>query len=135
MDHGRIACYGVRIEEPETGVTVAITSDTSYAVPEGARTAFSGADLLVVESLVPASIEGKWPTNRLSRRSAPTWGHRDGEGTPRSLQGSHLTHEGALALADEIDAKRVRLVHASHYYPPERAFSDPVARDGERLEL
>jgi len=135
VDHGRIACYGVCVEDPERGTKLAITSDTSYAIPERSRAAFAGPDLLIAESLVPASVGGEWPTDRPGRKSTPTWNHRDSEGTPRSLRGSHLTHEGALALADDLDANRVRLTHASHYYPPEKAFSDPVARDGEWWEL
>lgn len=135
VDHGRMACYGVRIEEPETGATVAITSDTSYAIGERSRAALSEPDLLVAESLVPASVEGEWPTDRTGRKPAPTWNDRDAEGTPRSLRESHLTQEGALALAADLDATRVRLIHASHYYPATEAFDDPVARDGERWEL
>lgn len=135
VDHGRIACYGVHVAEPETDATVAITSDTSYAIPERSRAALSEPDLLIAESLVPASVENKWPTDRPGRRGAPTWDHRDSEGTPRSVRNSHLTEEGALTLADDLDANRTRLVHPSHYYPAERVFSEPLARDGERWEL
>lgn len=135
VDHGRMACYGVCVVEPETGATLAITSDTRYAIGERSRAALSEPDLLVAESLVPASVEGEWPTNRAGRKSRPAWQDRDSEGTPRSLRRSHLTHEGALALAAEVDAERVRLIHASHYYPAARAFDDPLARDGERWAL
>lgn len=135
VNHGRIACYGVCIEDPTTGAKLAITSDTSYAVSERSRAAFAEPDLLIAESLVPASVESEWPADRPGRKSRPTWDHRDPEGVPRSLRGSHLTHEGALALGRDLDATRVRLTHASHYYPPEQAFSDPMARDGERWEL
>jgi phosphoribosyl 1,2-cyclic phosphate phosphodiesterase len=46
-----------------------------------------------------------------------------------------MTREGALSLADELDAARTRLVHTAHFYPPEEAFAEPLAVDGERYEL
>jgi phosphoribosyl 1,2-cyclic phosphate phosphodiesterase len=135
VDHGQMACYGVCVVDPVSETKLAITSDTSYAIGERSRTTFSDSDLLIAESLVPASVEGEWPTDRPGKRVKPTWNHPDAEGTPRNLRGSHLTHEGALALADDVGPKRVRLVHASQYYPADRAFDDPLARDGERWEL
>lgn len=128
-----MACYGVCVVDPVSETKLAITSDTSYAIGERSRTTFSDSDLLIAGSLVPASVEGEWPTDRPGKRAKPTWNHPDAEGTPRNLWGSHLTHEGALA--DDVGPKRVRLVHALHYYPADRAFDDPLARDGERWEL
>jgi len=46
-----------------------------------------------------------------------------------------MTREGALALADELDADRTRLVHLAHFYPPDEAFEEPLAVDGEVYEL
>jgi len=46
-----------------------------------------------------------------------------------------MTREGALDLADELDAERVRLVHLAHFYPVEEAFEEPLAVDGERYVL
>jgi phosphoribosyl 1,2-cyclic phosphate phosphodiesterase len=135
VDHGRIACYGVRVEEPTTGASVAITSDTSYAIGEVARDGFADADLLVVESLIPAGREGNWPTDRASHRGPPTWSDHDADGRARSVRAAHLTEAGALALGADLDADRLALTHASHYYPAERAFADPLARDGDRWEL
>jgi tRNA(Ile2)-agmatinylcytidine synthase len=43
--------------------------------------------------------------------------------------------DDALALADELDADRTRLVHVAHYYPPDEAFAEPLAVDGEVYEL
>jgi len=46
-----------------------------------------------------------------------------------------MTREGALALGEELDAETTRLVHATHYYPVEEAFAEPLAADGERHTL
>jgi phosphoribosyl 1,2-cyclic phosphate phosphodiesterase len=46
-----------------------------------------------------------------------------------------MTREGALALADELDPDRTRLVHLAHYYPADEAFAEPLAVDGETYEL
>lgn len=135
VDHGRMATYGVWIEDPASGAAMAITSDTSYAIGEDSRAVLAEPDLLLAESLAPASLEGTWPADVPGRREPPTWNHRDAEGVPRSLRGSHLTHEGALALGADLDATRTRLLHASHYYPADRAFAEPLAADGERWEL
>jgi phosphoribosyl 1,2-cyclic phosphate phosphodiesterase len=46
-----------------------------------------------------------------------------------------MTFEGARALADDLDADDLRVVHVSHFVPSERAFGDPLAVDGERFTL
>jgi phosphoribosyl 1,2-cyclic phosphate phosphodiesterase len=46
-----------------------------------------------------------------------------------------MTFEGARALAADLAADEHRLVHVSHFPPPEAAFGDDVAVDGERFEL
>jgi phosphoribosyl 1,2-cyclic phosphate phosphodiesterase len=46
-----------------------------------------------------------------------------------------MTREGALALAEELDATQARLVHAAHFYPAEEAFEAALAVDGEQYLL
>jgi len=46
-----------------------------------------------------------------------------------------MTREGALALADELEADVTRLVHTAHYYPADEAFEEPLAVDGEQYRL
>ena len=46
-----------------------------------------------------------------------------------------MTREGALALADELDAARTRIVHTAHFYPADEAFEEPLAVDGEQYRL
>jgi len=46
-----------------------------------------------------------------------------------------MTREGALDLAEDIEATETRLVHSAHFYPVDEAFEEPLAVDGERYEL
>jgi len=124
VDHPPLACYGVRVDGA-TG-SLAVTGDTTYAVPDRSRAALRGADLLLADAIVPADQCGRHPEGGA---------HHDDEGVPRTFGTKHMTREGALALADDLDADRTRLVHASHYYPADEAFTDPVAVDGERYTL
>ncbi|QKY16801.1 MBL fold metallo-hydrolase [Halorubrum sp. CBA1229] len=126
VDHPPLLCYGVVIEDPETGATLSLTGDTSYDVPERSREALAGADLLLADAIVPASLCDHHPIGG---------GHEGPDGVPRTFGTKHMTREGALALADELDADRTRLVHVAHYYPPDEAFAEPLAVDGEVYEL
>jgi len=126
VDHPPLLCYGVVIEDPETGATLALTGDTSYDVPERSREALAGADLLLADAIVPASLCEYHPIG--GRHEGP-------DGVPRTFGTKHMTREGALALADELDADRTRLVHVAHYYPPDEAFAEPLAVDGETYDL
>ncbi|MFB6157851.1 MAG: MBL fold metallo-hydrolase [Haloferacaceae archaeon] len=126
VDHPPLLCYGVVVEDPETGAKLSLTGDTSYAVPERSRAALSDADLLLADAIVPAHLCEHHP---LGGR------HHDGDGVPRTFGTKHMTREGALDLAAELDPRRTRLVHAAHYYPADEAFEEPLAVDGETYRL
>jgi phosphoribosyl 1,2-cyclic phosphate phosphodiesterase len=126
VDHPPLTCYGVVVEDPATGATLALTGDTSYAVPSTSREAMAGADLLLADALVPADLCDRHPHGGT---------HHDDEGVPRTFGTKHMTREGALALADDLDPDRTRLVHAAHFYPDDEAFAEPLAVDGETYDL
>ena len=126
VDHPPLLCYGLSIEDPETGTKLSITGDTSYAIPEPSRDELADADLLLADGIVPAKLS----------RYHPRGGNHEGpDGVPRTIGTKHMTREGALGLADELEADALRLIHASHYYPADEAFEDPLAVDGEVCEL
>jgi phosphoribosyl 1,2-cyclic phosphate phosphodiesterase len=126
VDHPPLRCYGVVVEDPATGATLSVTGDTSYDVPEASRGALRGADLLLADALVPASLCEHHPIGGR---------HRDESGVPRTFGTKHMTREGALALAADLDATETRLVHTAHFYPADEAFVDPLAVDGETYDL
>ena len=131
VTHPPLVCYGLRIEEPtvdeaDDPAVLAITGDTSYDIPEASRTALSDADLLLADAIVPASSCVHHPIGG---------NHHDENGVPRTFGTKHMTREGALQLADELNADRIRLVHVAHFYPADEAFEEPLAVDGERYEL
>ena len=126
VDHPPLLCYGVVVAEPETGATLAVTGDTSYGIPERSREALADADLLLADAIVPASACEYHPLGGK---------HHDDEGVPRTFGTKHMTREGALDLADELAAERVRLVHVAHFFHVDEAFAEPLAVDGERYEL
>ena len=126
VDHPPLNCYGVRVEDPETGGVLALSGDTNYAVPEVSRERLAGADLLLADAIFPAWICEEHPLGG---------DHHDAEGVPRTFGHKHMTREGALALADELGAEDVRLVHLAHYYGVEEAFEEPLAVDGEVYRL
>ncbi|UPV75393.1 MBL fold metallo-hydrolase [Halorussus limi] len=126
VEHPPLLCYGVAVEDPETGAKLSLTGDTNYDVPEVSREVLADADLLLADGIVPAHLCEHHPLGG---------DHHDEEGVPRTFGTKHMTREGALALADELDAAETRLVHLAHYYPVEEAFEEPLAVDGEQYEL
>ena len=126
VDHPPLLCYGVAIEDPETGATFAMTGDTSYDVPERSRAVLADADLLLADAIVPAELCKHHPLGGT---------HHDDDSTPRTFGTKHMTREGALALADELDADQTRLVHVAHFYPADEAFTESLAVDGEQYTL
>ncbi|UTF55404.1 MBL fold metallo-hydrolase [Natronosalvus rutilus] len=124
--HPPLVCYGLAVEDPETGAKLSITGDTSYAIPDDSRAVLADPDLLLAEAIVPAHLADKHPIG--GRHEGP-------DGVPRTFGTKHMTREGALALADELAAERTRLVHLAHFYPAEEAFEEPLAVDGERYSL
>ncbi|WP_254536206.1 MBL fold metallo-hydrolase [Halomarina litorea] len=126
VDHPPLVCYGLTVEDPETGAKLALSGDTSYDVPPDSRERLAGADLLLADGIVPA---------RLCEYHPLGGSHEDGEGVPRTFGTKHMTFEGARALADDLDASEYRLVHVSHFPTPEEAFGDDLAVDGETFTL
>jgi len=126
VDHPPLLCYGVVLSDPETGATLALTGDTSYDIPAESRERLRDPDLLLADAIVPAHLCEHHPIGGR---------HEDEAGVPRTFGTKHMTREGALSLADELDAEQVRLVHLAHYYPVDEAFAEPLAVDGEYYEL
>ncbi|MCL9814730.1 MBL fold metallo-hydrolase [Natranaeroarchaeum aerophilus] len=126
VDHPPLLCYGVVIEDPETGAKLTLSGDTNYAIPEDSRAAMANPDLLLADGIVPAQVA----------ESHHIGGdHHDDEGVARTFGSKHMTREGAIALGDDLNAERTRLVHVAHYYPVDEAFEEPLAVDGERFSL
>ena len=126
VDHPPLRCYGLAVEDRETGAKLSITGDTTYDLPPESRSVLDGPDLLLADAIVPASFCEDHPAGG---------SHRDERGVPRTFGTKHMTREGALALADDLDAGTVRLVHLAHFYPVEEAFEEPLAVDGERFDI
>jgi phosphoribosyl 1,2-cyclic phosphate phosphodiesterase len=126
VDHPPLVCYGLAVVDPETGAKLSVTGDTTYDVPDDSRAVLADPDLLLADAIVPASMA---PHHSLGGR------HHDGDGVARTFGTKHMTREGALDLADDLAASDVRLVHSAHFYPPDEAFADPLAVDGERYVL
>jgi len=126
VDHPPLACYGVVVEEPETGAKLSVSGDTTYDIPGKSRAALADPDLLLADGIVHADFCERHPRGGQ---------HHDEDGVPRTFGTKHMTFEGALALAGDLGADRTRVVHASHFAPPERAFADPIAVDGEQFTL
>lgn len=124
VDHPPLVCYGLVVERD--GSKLSLTGDTSYDVPQRSREALADSDLFLADAIVPASLCEHHPIG--GRHHAP-------DGTPRTFGTKHMTREGALALASELNADRTRLVHLAHFYPVEEAFCEPLAVDGERYEI
>jgi phosphoribosyl 1,2-cyclic phosphate phosphodiesterase len=126
VNHPPLVCYGARIEDPETGASLALSGDTSFDVPERSKEVLTGVDLLLADGIVPADLCEYHP---LGGR------HEDDEGVPRTFGTKHMTVEGARSLADELGVDEYRLVHLSHFIPAEGAFEADMAVDGERYVL
>lgn len=125
VDHPPLCCYGVTVEDG-TGAKLSVTGDTSFAIPQPSRDQLADADLLLADAIVPA---------RLCKHHPLGGRHEDEAGTPRTFGTKHMTTEGALSLAAELNASKTRLVHISHYPTPEEAFSAHAAVDGEQYVL
>jgi phosphoribosyl 1,2-cyclic phosphate phosphodiesterase len=83
-----------------------------------------GADLFVVDGIVHADFCQRHPRGGK---------HEDGDGVPRTFATKHLTIEGARHLADDLDVGTHRVVHTAHFVPPDRAFAEDIAVDGDEL--
>ena len=126
VDHPPLVCYGLVVEEPETGAKLSLTGDTSYGIPDDSREVLADPDLLLADAIVPASLCEYHPLGGK---------HENEAGVPRTFGSKHMTREGALDLARELGAKKTRLVHTAHFYPADEAFEEPLAVDGEQYDL
>ncbi len=124
VDHPPLVCYGLVVEGG--GGKLSLTGDTSYDVPERSKETLSDPDLLLADAIVPASLCANHPIGGR---------HHDSRGVPRTFGTKHMTREGALSLAEELNAERTRLVHLAHFYPVGEAFCEPLAVDGGRYEI
>ena len=126
VDHPPLLCYGLAIEDPETGAKLSLSGDTTYDIPERSRAVLSDPDLFLADAIVPASLCEHHPLGG---------DHHDRDGVPRTFGTKHMTREGALDLAADLSATETRLVHSAHFYPAAEAFEEPLAVDGETYEL
>ncbi len=126
VDHPPLLCYGLAVEDPETGAKLSLTGDTTYDVPDASRDVLADPDLLLADAIVPAHLCEYHPIGGR---------HEDDAGVPRTFGTKHMTREGALSLAEDLEATETRLVHVAHYYPREEAFEHPLAVDGEVYTL
>ena len=126
VEHPPLLCYGLAIEDPETGAKLSISGDTNYGISERSRRALANPDLFLADGIVPAHLCEYYPAGG---------DHLDEDGIPRTFGRKHMTREGALSLAEELNAKETRLVHVAHYYPADEAFAEPLAVDGEQYTL
>ena len=126
VDHPPLVCYGLVVEDPETGAKLSLSGDTSYDVPEESRRVLTSPDLFLADGIVPASLCEYHPIGGR---------HENDQGIPRTFGSKHMTREGALELAEELEAATTRLVHTAHFYPVDEAFEEPLAVDGEQYEL
>ena len=126
VEHPPLVCYGLSIEDPETGVKLSLSGDSNYGIGSESRDRLRDPDLLFVDGIVPAKYVEHHPLGG---------DHLDGEGVHRTFGTKHMTIEGARALAEDLAADEYRIVHLSHYIPAEEAFADDMAVDGERFSL
>ena len=126
VDHPPLVCYGLVVEDPETGAKLSLSGDTSFGISDESRAALADPDLLLADGIVPAHLCEHHP---LGGR------HEDDAGVPRTFGTKHMTIEGARELGEELDAGETRIVHLSHFMPAGEAFGDDLAVDGERYDL
>lgn len=126
VEHPPLLCYGLHVEEPATGASLAITGDTSYAIPDSSIDVLTDADLALVEGIVHADYCEHHPVGG---------DHENNEGVPRTFGTKHMTLTGAREVAAALDASEYRIVHCSHFIPPAMAFGEDLAVDGERFVL
>ncbi len=124
--HPPLLCFGLSIVDPETGTKVSLSGDTSYGISERSRSVLADPDLLLADGIVPASLCKHHPIGGKDH---------DCNGVARTFGTKHMTREGALALADDLNAAVTRLVHTAHFYPADEAFEEPLAIDGEQYRL
>ena len=126
VDHPPLVCFGVAIEDPETGAKLSISGDTNYAIPDRSRAVLDDPDLLLADGIVHSDFCERHPYGG---------DHHAPDGVPRTFGTKHMTRRGAIDLAEDLSASDLRIVHVAHYYPADRAFEEPLAVDGEQFVL
>jgi phosphoribosyl 1,2-cyclic phosphate phosphodiesterase len=126
VDHPPLVCYGLVVEDPETGAKLSLSGDTSFGIPDESREALADPDLLLADGIVPAHLCEHHPYGGK---------HEDDDGVPRTFGTKHMTVEGARSLGEQLDADETRIVHLSHFIPADEAFDEDLAVDGERYDL
>jgi phosphoribosyl 1,2-cyclic phosphate phosphodiesterase len=124
VDHPPLLCYGVVIEGD--GAKLSLSGDSTYAIPAESRARLADPDLFLADAILPAAACERHPIGGADY---------DDDGVPRTFGTKHMTREGALAMADDLDAETTRLVHVSHHYDADEAFDAPLAVDGETFTL
>lgn len=87
VNHPPVPSFGVRIDSPEG--SIAYTGDTNADIPGGSRSFLRGADLLILDAIVPPEI-------RLAK---------------------HMNYQEASDFAGEASPRDWRCVHLSHLIP------------------
>jgi len=125
VDHPPLVCYGLAIEDPETGAKLSLSGDTGYDIPDESLDVLRDPDLLLADGIVPAHL----------CEYHPLGGADEVDGEFMTFGTKHMTFEGAQRLGRNLDADETRVVHISHFVPAEEAFEEPLAVDGERYVL
>ena len=125
VDHPPLVCYGLAIEDPETGAKLSLSGDSNYDIPEDSRDVLRDPDLLLADGIVPARL----------CEYHPLGGDHEVDGVYRTFGSKHMTFEGARLLGEDLEADETRVVHVSHFPTPEEVFGPDMAVDGERFSL
>jgi len=98
---------GVIIREGDKKVV--ITGDTNSEIPEASLELMKNPDLLIADAIVPPNIHIK----------------------------KHMNSEEAMALAEQLNAKKTALIHLSHLFRPHHVESLflPLGYDGQVFEF
>jgi phosphoribosyl 1,2-cyclic phosphate phosphodiesterase len=126
VDHPPLVCYGLAVEDPQTGAKLAVSGDTTYGLPDRSRSVLADPDLLLADGIVTADF---------CEHHHAGGAHLDADGVFRTFGNKHMTVEGAIALGADLAADRTRVVHVSHFLDAEDAFEEPLAVDGEQYDL
>jgi phosphoribosyl 1,2-cyclic phosphate phosphodiesterase len=125
VDHPPLVCYGLTVEDPETGAKLSLSGDSSYDIPERSRDVLRDPDLLLADGIVPEHL----------CEYHPLGGSHEVDGEFMTFGTKHMTVEGARRLGEDLSADETRVVHVSHFVPADEAFAEPLALDGEQYRL
>ncbi len=120
VHHPPSECYGFVVRDGDS--KLAVTCDTSTAIPPASKEEMRDSDLLVADAFLSSEADVDYPDFVEEKISA------DG----RNFADKHMTEEGALELAEDLDADETVLVHLSHYF---RDDEPPKGEDGEVFEI